>query len=281
MIQLVFSFWAFFNESLWWDRISDRIIFLKCRGSLKIIKHLFKYHLLQVANRRFCDDANVLCLCCPVQVPGLLGGDGILKTRLMWLRNWIAHVFQFNEFENWKLQMTVAPVWNSWDLLCPYWCSQLGRAVGNAQNLLSHSIQTYVQIPEIQHRKWEAHGRVWGWPGGVSEEGLILYEWETERQLVKAMAVVLGLEGWVRLLTWGVGTQGPESKGPTRRGEHRVSIGDVDIIIIIIIICEVLPMRHSNWGQRGQAHSDRAKLWTGDSRARGTEGSWWKRGDHW
>ena len=60
------------------------------------------------------------------------------------------------------------------------------------------------------------------------------------------MAVVLGLEGWVRLLTWGVGTQGPESKGPTRRGEHRVSIGDVDIIIIIIIICEVLPMRHSN-----------------------------------
>lgn len=46
-------FFFFLNEILWQDRISEKI-FLKCRGSLKAIKHLFKYCLLQQ---------------CPMEVP--------------------------------------------------------------------------------------------------------------------------------------------------------------------------------------------------------------------
>lgn len=51
---------------------------------------------------------------------------------------------------------------------------------------------------------------------------------------MKGVAVILGFEGWTRLLICGVGMKGTMSEGAIRRGEQRVSIRDIDIIITTI-----------------------------------------------
>lgn len=58
---------------------------------------------------------------------------------------------------------------------------------------------------------------------------------------MEGVAVILGFEGWARLLTRGVGMKDSMSKGAIRRGEQRVSIRDMNIIITTI---QVLTRRH-------------------------------------
>lgn len=47
------------------------------------------------------------------------------------------------------------------------------------------------------------------------------------------MAVVLGFEGWARLLTCGIRMKGIQTKEPRGEEEKGVSIIDMEIIIII------------------------------------------------
>lgn len=68
--------------------------------------------------------------------------------------------------------------------------------------------------------------------------------------MVEEAAVVLSLEGWARLLTCGIGMKGMKIRVTNRRGEQRVIIGDMGIIIIIIVVIiianiyQILTVRH-------------------------------------
>lgn len=60
------------------------------------------------------------------------------------------------------------------------------------------------------------------------------------------MAVVLGIEGWARLLTCGIRMKDIQTKEPRGEEEKGVSIIDMEITMIIVIanIYQVFTMRH-------------------------------------
>lgn len=67
--------------------------------------------------------------------------------------------------------------------------------------------------------------------------------------MVNEAIVLLTLERWARLLTCGIGMEGRKSKVTNRRGEQRVVIRDMGIIILIVVIIianiyQVLTLRH-------------------------------------